>query len=96
MRIDGETLDFTGDALIAEEGCDLYISNARISAGGVGLIARQARVHIVNSTIHGSAGSYEASEGAELYASSSTFKGLGRRFDTAKMNDLGGNDYESH
>jgi hypothetical protein len=96
MRIDGETLDFAGDALIAEEGCDLYISNARISAGGVGLIARQARVHIVNSTIHGSAGSYEASEGAELYLSSSTFKGLGRRFDTAKTTDLGGNDYQSH
>ncbi len=96
MRIDGETLDFTGDALIAEAGCDLYISNARIRAGGVGLIARQARVHIVNSSIHGAAASYEASEGAELYLSSSTFKGLGRRFGTAKTTDLGGNDYTSH
>jgi hypothetical protein len=96
MRIDGETLDFAGDALIAEEGCDLYISNARIRAGGVGLIARQARVHIVNSTIDGSAGSYEASQGAELYVSSSTFTGVGRRFDTATMTDLGGNDYQMH
>jgi hypothetical protein len=96
MRIDGETLDFAGDALIAERGCDLYISNARIRAGGVGLIARQARVHIVNSTIDGSAGSYEASEGAELYVSRTTFTGIGRRFDTAKMTDLGGNDYLSH
>lgn len=96
MRIDGETLDFTGDALIAEAGCDLYISNASIRAGGVGLIARQARVHIVNSSIHGSAGSYEASEGAELYLSSSTFTGIGRRFDTATTTDLGGNDYKSH
>jgi hypothetical protein len=96
MRIDGETLDFTGDALIAEEGCDLYISNARIRAGGVGLIARQARVHIVNSTIDGSAGSYEASQGAELYVSRSTFTGIGRRFDTATMTDLGGNDYQMH
>jgi hypothetical protein len=96
MRIDGETLDFAGDALIAEEGCDLYISNARIRAGGVGLIARQARVHIVNSTIDGSAGSYEASQGAELYMSRSTFTGIGRRFDTATMTDLGGNDYQTH
>jgi hypothetical protein len=96
MRIDGETLDFAGDALIAEEGCDLYISNARIRAGGVGLIARQARVHIVNSTIDGSAGSYEASQGAELYVSRSTFTGVGRRFDTATMTDLGGNDYQMH
>lgn len=94
MRIDGETLEFSGDALIAEKGCDLYISNARIRAGGVGLIARQARVHIVNSTIGGSRGSYEASDGAEIYVARSTFSGIGRRFDTATMNDLGGNEYE--
>jgi hypothetical protein len=73
MRIDGETIEFSGDAVIAEKGCDLYISNARISAGGVGIIARQARVHIVNSTIGGTLGSYEASEGAEIYVARSTF-----------------------
>jgi hypothetical protein len=95
MRIDGETLDFTGDALIAEQGCDLYISNARIRAGGVGLIARQARVHIVNSTIGGSRASYEASDGAEIYVTRSTINGVGRRFDTATMTDLGGNNYKS-
>ena len=94
MRIDGETIDFEGDAVIAEKGCDLYISNARIRAGGVGIIARQARVHIVNSTIGGTRGSYEASEGAEIYVASSTFSGIGRRFDNATMNDLGGNEYK--
>ena len=93
MRIDGETMEFTGDAVIAEKGCDLYISNANIRAGGVGIIARQARVHIVNSTIGGTRGSYEVSDGAELYAARSTFSGIGRRFDTAAMNDLGGNEY---
>ena len=96
MRIDGETIEFTGDAVIAEKGCDLYISNASIRAGGVGIIARQARVHIVNSTIGGSRGSYEASEGAEIYVARSTFAGVGRRFDTATMNDLGGNEYQLH
>ncbi len=96
MRIDGETLSFEGDAVIAEKGCDLYISNARIRAGGVGIIARQARVHIVNSTIGGTRGSYEASEGAEIYVARSTFSGVGRRFDTAQMNDLGGNEYQLH
>jgi hypothetical protein len=95
LRIDGETLEFSGDALIAEEGCDLYISNARIHAGGVGVIARQARVHIVNSTITGSGGSYEASQGAEVYASSTTFTGIGRRFDSAKVTDLGGNRFRT-
>jgi hypothetical protein len=94
MRIDGETIDFEGDAVIAEKGCDLYISNARISAGGVGIIARQARVHIVNSTIGGTRGSYEASDGAEMYVARSTFSGVGRRFDNATMNDLGGNEYK--
>jgi hypothetical protein len=95
MRIDGETIEFSGDAVIAEKGCDLYISNARIRAGGVGIIARQARVHIVNSTIGGTRGSYEASEGAEIYVARSTFEGIGRRFDSATMNDLGGNAYET-
>jgi hypothetical protein len=94
MRIDGETIDFEGDAVIAEKGCDLYISNARIRAGGVGIIARQARVHIVNSTIGGTRGSYEASDGAEIYVARSTFAGVGRRFDNATMNDLGGNEYK--
>jgi hypothetical protein len=96
MRIDGETIEFSGDAVIAERGCDLYISNARISAGGVGIIARQAaRVHIVNSSIGGTRGSYEVSDGAELYVARTTFTGIGRRFDSASMNDLGGNSYES-
>ena len=97
MRIDGEILSFSGDAVIAERGCDLYISNARIHADGVGIIARQqARVHIVNSTIGGARGSYEASDGAEIYVASSTFTGIGRRFDGASMTDLGGNSYEPH
>jgi hypothetical protein len=96
MRIDGETIEFTGDAVIAEKGCDLYISNARIRAGGVGIIARQARVHIVNSTIGGSRGAYEVSDGAEIYVAQSTFTGIGRRFEGGTMNDLGGNSYETH
>jgi hypothetical protein len=96
MRIDGETIEFTGDALIVEKGCDLYISNTSIRAGGVGIIARQARVHIVNSSIGGTRGSYEASEGAEIYVARTTLTGVGRRFDSATMNDLGGNAYETH
>jgi len=96
MRIDGETIDFAGDAVIAEKGCDLYISNARIRAGGVGIIVRQARVHIVNSSIGGTRGSYEASQGGEIYVARSTFTGIGRRFDSATMNDLGDNTYLSN
>ena len=96
MHIDGETMEFTGDAVIAENGCDLYISNAKIRAGGVGIIARQARVHIVNSTIGGTKGSYEVAGGAEIYVARSTFAGVGRRFDGGVMTDLGGNSYQPH
>jgi hypothetical protein len=81
MHIDGETIEFSGDAIIAEKGCDLYISNSRLSAAGVGIIARQARVHIVNSSIGGTRGSYEASQGAEIYVARSTITGVGRRFE---------------
>jgi uncharacterized Zn-binding protein involved in type VI secretion len=96
MRIDGETIAFSGDAVIAEKGCDLYISNSNLSAGGVGIIARQARVHIVNSSIGGTRASYEASEGAEIYVARSTITGVGRRFDSATMNDLGENLYPAN
>ena len=96
MRIDGETIAFSGDAVIAERGCDLYISNSNLSAGGVGIIARQARVHIVNSSIGGTRASYEASEGAEIYVARSTITGVGRRFDSATMNDLGENLYPAN
>jgi uncharacterized Zn-binding protein involved in type VI secretion len=96
MRIDGATIAFSGDAIIAEKGCDLYISNSKLSAGGVGIIARQARVHIVNSSIGGTRASYEASEGAEIYVARSTITGVGRRFDSATMNDLGENLYPAN
>ena len=96
MRIDGATIAFSGDAVIAEKGCDLYISNSNLSAGGVGIIARQARVHIVNSSIGGTRASYEASEGAEIYVARSTITGVGRRFDSATMNDLGENLYPAN
>ncbi|HEV7609692.1 MAG TPA: hypothetical protein VGO61_20320 [Steroidobacteraceae bacterium] len=96
MHIDGETIEFSGDAIIAEKGCDLYISNSRLSAAGVGIIARQARVHIVNSSIGGTRASYEASQGAEIYVARSTITGVGRRFDSATMNDLGENLYPAN
>jgi hypothetical protein len=52
-------------------------------------------VHIVNSTIGGTRGSYEASAGGEIYVARSTFNGVGRRFDGGQMTDLGGNSYET-
>nr|PZN81069.1 MAG: hypothetical protein DIU56_01480 [Pseudomonadota bacterium] len=94
MHLDRRNLETAGDAVRAEDGCELYITNSRIIAGGLGVVARAARVHITNSHVHGGNAAVEASEGAEVYTRSSTFDGLLRRLDTATVHDLGGNDWE--
>jgi hypothetical protein len=91
LHIDNRNLEFEGDAVSAEDGCEIHITNSRISAKGVGIFARAANVHIKNSSIEGSSGSVEATNGAQVYVQSSTFKGISRRLDTATLHDLGGN-----
>ena len=91
LQIDNRNLVFDGDAVSAEDGCEIHITNTRISAGGIGVLARAANVHIDNSLIEGVQGSIDASEGAQVYAASSRFRGLSRRLDTAAFHDLGGN-----
>jgi len=90
-RIDNQNLAFEGDAVNAEDGCELYISNSHIDAAGAGVVARSANVHIRNSTITGGTSAVDASGGAQVYAQASTFKGMIRRADTATFHDLGGN-----
>ncbi len=91
LQIDNRNLEFDGDAVNAEDGCELHITNSRISAKGVGVVARKASVHIENSDIEGDSGSIDASDGAQVYSTSSTFRGLRRRDDNAAFHDLGGN-----
>jgi len=91
LHIDNRNLVFDGDAVDAEDGCEIYITNSHLSAAGVGILARAANVHIDNSLIEGEQGSIDASEGAQVYVASSQFKGLRRRLDTATFHDLGGN-----
>jgi len=91
VHIDNRNLVFDGDAVSAEDGCEIHITNSRIKATGVGVSARAANVHIDNSLIEGDQASIDASEGAQVYASSSRFKGLSRRLDNAAFHDLGGN-----
>jgi hypothetical protein len=91
LHIDNRNLEFDGDALSAEDGCEIHITNSRITAKGVGVTARSANVHITNSQIEGDSGSIDASGSAQVYAESSTFKGLSRRLDSAALHDLGGN-----
>ena len=91
LHIDNRNLVFDGDAVSAMDGCEIHITNSHISATGVGVAARAADVHIDNSQIEGEQASIDASEGAQIYAVSSRFRGLSRRLDTAVVHDLGGN-----
>jgi len=91
LHIDNRNLVFDGDAVSAMDGCEIHITNSHISASGVGVAARAAEVHIDNSQIEGEQASIDASEGAQIYAVSSRFRGLSRRLDTAAVHDLGGN-----
>ena len=91
LHIDNRNLAFDGDAVSAQDGCEIHITNSHISAGGVDISARAANVHIDNSLIEGDQASIDASEGAQVYAGSSQFRGLSRRLDSASFHDLGGN-----
>jgi hypothetical protein len=91
LHIDNRNLVFDGDAVSALDGCEIHITNSHISASGVGVAARAADVHIDNSQIEGDQASIDASNGAQIYAVSSRFRGLSRRLDTAVVHDLGGN-----
>jgi len=91
LHIDNLNLQFEGDAVSAEDGCEIHITNSRIRATGIGVSARAANVHIDNSLIEGDAASIDASDGAQIYTASSRFRGLSRQLDTASVHDLGGN-----
>jgi hypothetical protein len=91
LHIDNRNLEFEGDAVTAEDGCEIHITNSHISATGIAVSARAANVHIDNSLIEGDTASIDASNGAQVYASSSRFRGLSRHLDTAAFHDLGGN-----
>lgn len=91
LHIDNRNLEFDGDAITAEDGCEIHITNTHISAKGIGVLARAANVHIKNSEIDGDSGSVDASDGAQVYAESSRFKGLTRRLESSAFHDLGGN-----
>lgn len=91
LQIDNRNLEFDGDAVSAQDGCEIHITNSHISAKGVGVSVRAANVHIDNSQIEGDSASIDASNGAQVYASSSRFKGMSRRLDNSSFHDLGGN-----
>jgi len=93
LRLDNQRLAFAGDGIVAERGCELYLTNSRVEALGNALIVNGANVHVTNSTIVGGTSSLELRNGAEAYVGGSTLKGLSRRFDTSQLHDLGANQW---
>jgi hypothetical protein len=93
LNIDNRDIRFEGNAITAEDGCELHITNSRISAGGIAIRARDASVHIENSEIEGRKASIDAAGGAQIYAEESTFKGAARRLGQAAIHDLGNNNW---
>jgi hypothetical protein len=94
LSIDNRNIRFEGNAITAEDGCELHISNSRISASGVAIRVRNASVHIENSEIEGREASIDAAGGAQIYAETSTFKGAARRLGEAVIHDLGNNAWD--
>lgn len=94
LNIDNRDIRFDGNAVTAEDGCELHITNSRISAGGIAIRARNASVHIENSEIEGRKASIDAAGGAQIYAEASTFKGAARRLGQAAIHDLGNNAWD--
>lgn len=93
LHIDNRDIRFDGNAITAEDGCEIHITNSRISATGIAIRARNANVHIENSEIEGHKASIDAAGGAQIYAEASTFKGAAHRAGQASIHDLGNNNW---
>jgi hypothetical protein len=94
MHIDNRTINVEGDAITASGGCELYITNSKLTATGAGINVQDAIVHIDNSIVKGAQASVDAEGAARLYARNTQFEGLSRRSDQATISDLGGNRWK--
>ena len=93
LHFDNRSIYVDGDAIVARGGCEIYITNSHIVASGTAVVAEDSIVHVANSTLEGSAASFDAGNDARLYLRSSTFQGLPRRAEKAVVQDQGGNTW---
>ncbi|HSD75089.1 MAG TPA: hypothetical protein VLB75_09990 [Steroidobacteraceae bacterium] len=93
IQLDGRDIRVDGDAVTARAGCELYITNSRIVASGMGVVAQDAVVHIANSYVEGASGSFAADGRSRMFLRGSTFNGLSRRDSLASVQDQGGNQW---
>jgi hypothetical protein len=90
IQFDNRRISVQGDAIIARDGCELHITNSRVVASGTGVVVRDATVHITNSYVEGTSGSYDAGPGARVFLRGVTLKGAIRRDMTATVQELPG------
>jgi hypothetical protein len=91
LRLDNQRLAFAGDGIVAERGCELYLTNSRVEALGTAIVADAAKIHITNCAIVGGTASLQLQNGGDAYVGGSILKGISRRFDSSELHDLGGN-----
>ncbi len=91
MHLDNRRIFVDGDAITARNGCELHITNSRIVASGIGVVVRDATVHITNSYVEGAAGSYDAGIGAKFFLRDATFNGVMHRDAFAQIQEQGAN-----
>lgn len=91
LHFDNREIFVEGDAITVRDGCEMFITNSRIVASGIGVTVQNGVVHVSNSHIEGAQGSFEADAQAKMYVRGSTFQGLPRRDALAMVQDQGGN-----
>lgn len=91
MQLNDRRIIVTGDAVTARNGCQLHITNSRITATGTGVVVGDATVHITNSTVEGGVASFDAGEGAKVFLQGATMKGTIRRAEGAEVHEQGTN-----
>lgn len=91
LRLNDRRISVEGDAITARGGCELHITNSRITATGTGLVVRDATVLVTNSEITGGAASFDAGAGAKLILQGATLQGTTRRDELADVQELGNN-----
>ena len=94
LRLNARRISVEGDAIVARGGCELHITNSRVSATGTGLVVRDATVVVTNSEIAGTAASFDAGTGAKLILQGATLKGTARREEGADIQELGNNHWQ--
>lgn len=94
MQLNDRRVVVTGDAITVKNGCQLHITNSRVTATGTAVVIRDATVHITNSTIEGGVASFSAGPDAKVFLQGATMKGAIRREEGAEVHEQGNNQWQ--